>query len=113
MDDYQQDPGYQFRLSEGENGINRAATASGSRYSGATLKALSRFNSNQASQEYGNAYNRYQTDQGNQFNRLSSLAGTGQTSVAQAGQAGQNAYGNIASAGQANANAQGLSLIHI
>lgn len=110
MQDYQEDPGYQFRLSQGEQGINRAATASGSRYSGATLKALSRFNSGLASQEYGNAYSRYQTDQGNQFNRLSSLAGTGQTSVAQAGQAGQNAYGNIANAGQANANAQGNAL---
>lgn len=106
MQDYQEDPGYQFRLSQGEQGINRAATASGSRYSGATLKALSRFNSGLASQEYGNAYSRYQTDQGNQFNRLSSLAGTGQTSVAQAGQAGQNAYGNIASAGANNTSNQ-------
>lgn len=107
MDDYQEDPGMQFRLQQGEQGINRAATASGARYSGATLKALSRFNSGLASQEYGNAYSRFNSDQGNKFNRLSAMAGTGQTAVTQAGQAGQNAYSNIANAGQNNANAQG------
>ena len=107
MADYQADPGYQFRQQEGEQGINRAATASGARYSGATLKALQRFNSGLASQEYGNAYSRFNSDMGNRFNRLSALAGTGQTAVSQAGQAGQNAYGNIAAAGQANSSAQG------
>lgn len=110
MSDFQADPGAQFRLSQGEQGINRAATASGSRYSGATLKALSRFNSDLASQEYGAAYSRFNTDTGNRFNRLSSLAGTGQTSVAQSGQASQNAYGQIAAAGQANAAGQGAAL---
>lgn len=107
MADYTADPGYAFRQQQGEQGINRAATASGSRYSGATLKALSRFNSGLASQEYGAAEQRFSTNQGNTFNRLSSLAGTGQTAVSQAGQAGQNAYGTIASSGQNSANAQG------
>lgn len=107
MADYQADPGYQFRLDAGEQGINRAATASGSRYSGATLKALSRFNSGLASQEYGAAEQRFTTNQGNTFNRLSSLAGTGQTAVAQAGNASTNAYGAIGSAGTNNATTQG------
>lgn len=107
MADYHEDPGMQFRLQQGEQGINRAATASGARYSGATLKALSRFNSGLASQEYGNAYSRFNSDQGNKFNRLSAMAGTGQTAVSQAGQAGQAAFNNIGQAGQMNANAQG------
>lgn len=110
LDDFQSDPGYQFRQQQGEQGINRAATASGSRYSGATLKALSRFNSGLASQEYGAAEQRYNTDLGNRFNRLSSLAGTGQTAVTQAGNASQNAYGNIANAGQNSANNQGNAI---
>lgn len=101
------DPGYAFREQQGEQGINRAATASGSRYSGATLKALARFNSGLASQEAGAAYGRYSSELGNRFNRLSGLSGTGQTAVAQAGQAGQNAYGTIANMGLNNANAQG------
>lgn len=107
MADFQADPGYGFRLQQGEQGINRAATASGSRYSGATLKALSRFNSGLASQEYGAAEQRFTANQGNTFNRLSALSGTVQTAVSQAGQASQNAYGAIGNAGNANANMQG------
>lgn len=99
LSDFQADPGYGFRISEGEKGIQRAASAHGGLYSGATLKALARFNQNTASDEYGNAYNRYNSDQSNQFNRLASIAGLGQTATNQVGQAGQSAYGTIASAG--------------
>jgi hypothetical protein len=97
--DFQADPGYGFRVSEGEKAIQRAASGRGGLYSGATLKALARFNQDTASGEYGNAYNRYNTNQSNQFNRLASIAGLGQTATNQVGQAGQNAYGTIASAG--------------
>lgn len=107
MADFTADPGYAFRISQGEDGINRAAIAGGSRYSGATLKDLTRFNSNLGSQEFGAAYSRYKSDLGDRFNRLSGVAGTGQTAVTQAGQAGQNAYGNIMNAGNMNAAAQG------
>ena len=102
MADYQADPGYQFRLSEGQKGIEAAAGARGSRYSGATLKALSRFNSDQASQEYGNAYNRYNNDVSTRFNRLAGVAGVGQTANNQVAAAGQN-YAN--QAGEAIQNA--------
>lgn len=97
--DFAADPGYQFRLSEGEKGIQRAASGGSGLYSGATLKALARFNQDTASGEYGNAYNRYNTNQSNQFNRLASIAGLGQTATNQVGQAGQSAYGTIANAG--------------
>ena len=98
MDDYTADPGYQFRLSEGQKGVNNAATAAGSKYSGATLKALARFNSDQASQEYGKAYDRYNTDQTNDFNRLASVAGLGQTATSQTAAAGQAATQTAAQA---------------
>ena len=97
--DFQADPGYDFRVSEGEKAIQRAASGRGGLYSGATLKALARFNQDTASGEYNNAYNRYNTNQSNQFNRLASIAGLGQTATNQVGQAGQSAYGTIASAG--------------
>jgi hypothetical protein len=87
------DPGYQFRVSEGEKGIQRAASGRSGLYSGATLKALARFNQDTASNEYGASWN-----------RLASLAGLGQTATNQIGQAGQSAYGTIANAG---ANASG------
>ena len=87
--DLQSDPGYQFRLDQGTQGIQRAASARGGLYSGATLKALARFNQDTASQEYGNSWN-----------RLAQLAGFGQSATNQVGQAGQSAYGTIANVGQ-------------
>lgn len=98
MGDYQADPGYAFRLSEGLKGLDRTAAARGGLLSGATLKGAMRFNQDQASNEYGNAYNRYNTNQSNQYNRLASMAGLGQTANTQLGQAGQN-YANQAGAG--------------
>ena len=86
--DFQQDPGYQFRQQEGERALQRAAAATGSAYSGAQLKALARFNSGLASQEYGDAYNRFNTDQAARFNRLASVAGIGQTALNKTQQAG-------------------------
>ena len=73
------DPGYQFRLSQGEQGINRAAASRGGYDSGGTLKALQRFGQDYASNEFGNVYN-----------RNANLAGLGQTAVGQGVQAGQN-----------------------
>ncbi len=104
MSDFQADPGYQFRVQQGEQGINRAASARGGQYSGATLKALARFNQDIGSQEYGNAYSRFNTDRTTQFNRNATLAGIGQTANTAVGNAGNAAYGTIASAGQNNAN---------
>lgn len=98
MNDYQADPGYQFRLTEGQKGINNLAGARGSRYSGATLKALARFNSDQASQEYGRAYDRYNNDVTTRFNRLASVAGIGQTATNQTAAAGAQAAGQVGQA---------------
>lgn len=95
MDDYLEDPGYQFRLQQGEQAINRAAAAAGRYDSGRALKDLGEFNSGLASQEFGNAYNRWNNDQTNIFNRLSGVAGTGQQATNQLAQMGQNAATNI------------------
>lgn len=93
MQDFQQDPGYQFRMQEGTKALEKSAAARGGLNSGATLKALGRYSQDLASQEYGNAYNRYNTDRTTRFNMLSGLAGSGQTAVGQVGAAGQN-YAN-------------------
>ncbi len=108
--DYQQDPGYQFRLQEGQNAINASAAARGMANSGATMKALTKYGQDYATNDYQNAYNRFNNDQTTRFNRLSSLAGVGQQANNQLAQAGQNyanqvgqntmAIGNAQSAGQ-------------
>lgn len=55
---FQADPGYQFRLQQGEQAINRAASAQGGRNSGRTLQALQAHGQDLASQEFGNYANR-------------------------------------------------------
>jgi hypothetical protein len=107
MDQFTQDPGYAFRLSEGMKALDRTAAARGGLLSGATLKGAQRYGQELGSQEYMNAFNRYQTERNAQLNPLQSLAGLGQTSTNTltnaAGQMGQNyatGYGNV---GQARA----------
>ncbi len=63
------DPGYRFRLSEGEKSIDRNAGARGKRYSGQTLKALQRFGQDYASNEYGKAYGRSLDDYNREYGR--------------------------------------------
>lgn len=99
MADYQADPGYAFRMAEGQKAIERSAAARGGLNSTATLKNLARFNQNLASEEYQNAYNRFNADRDRRFGRLSSIAGIGQTATGQLVNAGQN-YGNNVSQNQ-------------
>ena len=54
----QTSPGYQFRLAEGLKGIERGAAAKGTLLTGGTLKALTRYGQDYASNEYQNRYNR-------------------------------------------------------
>jgi hypothetical protein len=109
---FEAEPGYQFRKSEGGQGVNNSFAASGNLLSGAAMKALTRFNQDYASNEYGNAYGRYSNDRAaysadntNEYNKLMGLQGVGQNavnSVSGAGTSSQNqisnAYSGIASA---------------
>lgn len=58
MSQAQLDPGYEFRLREGNKAIERAAIASGGFGSGANLKELTRYGQDYASQEFNNVLNR-------------------------------------------------------
>ena len=107
MSQFQQDPGYAFRLSEGQKALDRSAAARGGLISGGALKAAQRYGQEMGSQEYTNAFNRYQTERNARLNPLQSLAGVGQTATNQLGQAGQNYATNagqaLGAAGQAQA----------
>lgn len=87
MSDFVTDPGYNFRLLEGQKAIDRSAAARGGTQSGAALKAAARYGQDMGSQEYGNAYNRYQTNRTNQLQPLGSLMTSGQNAAANAGAA--------------------------
>jgi hypothetical protein len=95
--DYQADPGYAFRLAEGQKALDRQAAARGGLMSGGALKAAARYGQDMGSQEFGNAYSRaidaYNADVARSntgYNRLAGLAGVGQTANTQIGTAGQN-----------------------
>jgi hypothetical protein len=83
------DPGYQFRLDQGNKALERATAARGGLGSGKYLKDAMSYNQGQASQEYGNS-----------FNRLMALAGMGQT-----------ATGSAADYGTQGANAQAAGYV--
>jgi hypothetical protein len=100
--DLGQDPGYAFRLSEGQKALDRSAAARGGLISGGAMKAAQRFGQEMGSQEYQNAYNRaltgYNADVAREatgYNRLAALAGIGQTATGQVGAAGQNMASNV------------------
>ena len=109
MDQFQADPGYAFRLSEGQKALDRQAAARGGLISGSALKAASRYGQEMGSQEYQNAFNRYQTERASQLAPLQSLAGLGQTTASNLGALGANnaqAVGGYLT-GAANAQAAG------
>lgn len=104
LKDFQADPGYAFRQSEGQKAIDNSAAARGSSLSGATLKALTRYGQDTASAEYQNSYNRWNNDVSNRFNRISGVAGTGQQAVNQIGAYGQQTASNVAQGNMNTAN---------
>jgi hypothetical protein len=106
MEQFQADPGYAFRMSEGMKGLERSAAARGGLLSGGMLKGIQRFGQNLASDEYTNAFNRYQTERNARLAPLQSLAGVGQTSAQQIGQAGQTMANNVGQAMQTSAAAR-------
>ena len=107
MDQFQQDPGYAFRQSEGMKALERSAAARGNLMSGSTLKGIQRFGQDLASQEYQNAFNRYQVERAARLNPLQSLMGSGQSSAnvltGAAGNLGQGLAQSELAAGQARA----------
>lgn len=111
MSDFQSDPGYAFRLSEGTKALERSAAARGGLISGGALKAATRYGQDMGSQEYQNAYNRYQINRTNQLQPLGNLIASGQSAASNQGSAAGN-YGNAGAnliTGAGNAMAGGIT----
>ena len=122
----QNDPAYQFAVSQGTQALQRTAAAQGNTLSAATNEAVGQYvagtanqfyNQDQAEaaniyqQNYGNAFNTFETNQNSVFNKLAGLAQIGAGGNAQVSQAGQN-FANNASANTIGAgNAQAASTI--
>lgn len=109
--DFQEDPGYQFQLQQGQQALQRSAAAQGGLMGGGTMKALANYSQGMANSDYQQAYSNYMNNQNTAFNRLASIAGTGQTATAGVNQAGQTAAGNIGANTMGAANATGAASI--
>ena len=130
---FYQDPSYQWRKQQGMDNIQAQAAAGGGLFSGATLKALNDYNSNLASQEYGNAwqrnmaenqnrfnvdsnlrsqdYNVFNSERSRQYNELANLAGVGQQTANNLAMFGANNASNIGGLNMQGANSQAAGTI--
>jgi hypothetical protein len=80
--DVTRDPGYQFRIDQGIEALDKSAAARGRLLSGAQQKGVSEYAQNLASQEYANAYAREANEKARKYNMLSGLSSGGQASAA-------------------------------
>lgn len=88
--DYQADPGYGFRLAEGQKALERSAAARAGLQSGSALKAAARYGQEMGSQEFSNAYQRFRDTQQLRRNALAGVVGYGPTSANAMTSSGQN-----------------------
>ena len=104
-DSVKTDQGYQFGLDQGVKTASDSAAARGGLYSGATLKALTKYGNDYATTKFDDAFNRDQTTKGSIYNKLAGVSGTGQTATTQVDSAGaalaQNQGANLIGAGNA------------
>lgn len=104
-----EDPGYDFRMQQGQQALERSAAAKGGLQSGGTLKALTQYSQDYASNEFNNAYNRFTNTQNDRFGRLATIAGMGQGATNQAGAYGTNYANQSGQNTMDSANAQGAA----
>jgi hypothetical protein len=100
------DPGYAFRLQQGQMANQRMGNVSGGGLGGNVMRGLQDYTQGQASQEFGNAFNRFQTQRSNIYNTLAGIAGIGQASQQQANVLGSNLANAQANLGVGSAAAQ-------
>lgn len=108
--DLQNEPGYQFGLTEGEKAINNLAATRGSYFSGGAAKDLAKYTQDYAGTKYNDAYNRDAADKTRTASLLSGVAGTGQAATntgVSAGTSGTNAIADLMTQG-GNAQASGI-----
>lgn len=105
--DVMADPGYQFGLQQGQQALDRKASAAGGRLSGAALKSAAEYATGYASSGFGAAYQRKQ----DRLNRLAALAGIGQTATSNSAAAGAASANAITGLLSAQGNAAGAAQI--
>lgn len=129
--DVTHDPGYAFRLSQGQKALDTGAGAKGQLFSGAQQKALLKYGQDLGSQEYANAYQRqfttfqdarnakyqnyinqmqqYNQNLRNQVSDLGNMAQYGENSLTRQQNALANSVAAVTGANSAVGNANAIS----
>jgi len=79
------DPGYQFKLKQGEEALARKQSAAGGYYSGSALKEAQNYGQGLADTTYNDAYNRHLQQQQNLYSMLSGQSAQGLNAAQQYG----------------------------
>jgi hypothetical protein len=98
--EWQQTPGYQFRMDQGLDALDASAAARGGLYSGAAMQDALKFGQDYASNEYGNI-----------FNMLGGLSTTGMNAAGMNASAAQNTANGVSNALAGIGNAQAAGAI--
>lgn len=101
MADFNADPGYAFRLSEGQKALERQAAARGGLISGSALKAAQRYGQDMGTQDYGRALQDFYGRQDVARNAAAGVVGYAPTASNAMTNLGTN-YGNAASTNLTN-----------
>lgn len=127
------DPGYQFGLNQGTQGIDRGQASRGNFLSGAAMKELARFNEDYAGTKFNDAFNRasstygtnlsakqnawntnlnaYDNNRSRVYSFLTGVSGLGQASAAGVASGNQQAANSAAGNMLGSANAQAASQV--
>lgn len=90
MQDFQSNPGYQFQLQQGEQGMQRSAAAAGMLNSSGTQQNLNNYAQGMANTDYQQALTNFTNNQQQRYNMMSGMAGMGLNAEGMNNQAGQN-----------------------
>ena len=105
------DPGYQFRLAQGQKALENQYNRGGGLVSGNAMQGMQDYTQGQASQEFGAAFGRNAATQTNIFNRLKGIADMGLGATGTTANAATSAGESMGSAAIAGAQAQGAGQI--
>lgn len=132
-EDLKTDPGYQFGLNQGTQGIERGQAARGNFLSGAAMKELTRFNEDYAGTKFNEGFNRasatygtnlarrqnewntnlgaYNQNRNTIYNFLTGVSNTGQASAARVGANNQQVANSVGNNLMASGNAQAAATV--
>jgi hypothetical protein len=105
------DPGYQFRLAQGQKAYENQLNRGGGLISGNAMQGMQDYTQGQASQEFANAFGRNTTTQTNIFNRLKGIADMGLGATGTTAEAATRTGESMGSAAIAGGQAQAAGQI--